>query len=332
MTDNDPRVHPHLSEAIPVIPTAPIYDVGALRIWLHAWLTDQGLLTSGETWRRIDGWRMPEFAALFYPDCQTLEDTQLCCAWVTWLHHFDDQFDKPEWLRCVDHAQTVVDTYLEFTWAARNSVIRGSDDPVLASFGDLVTRIVTPMSTSWRNRFFDQVDIWLRSYVAETTHRSRGIILSPRLLVRHKRMCMAVPPCCEVLERVSTGELPADLRELLAPAVDLVCDITGAVNDIVSFEREQFSDSKHNLMLSVMDHWRTDQVTAVNQVRRMIDAWVDDFRQIMNTYPRNPIFHPHNDAVDRWMAGCQAMVRGYYDWTLRTSRYREQVSTARPGW
>jgi hypothetical protein len=242
---------------------------------------------------------------------------------VAWLHMFDDQFDKPPLVGDVQQARSVIDAMLARSSAARTGDL---DRPLNvggafgAAFTQLLTWAIEPMSSAWGNRYLDHVDIWLRAYVTEAEHRAASTVLTPDELIRHKRVCMAVDPSLDLFERLDGRELSSGTAGALRPMRSLVCNFTGAVNDVVSLGRERLNRDSHNLVESYIVHSKMSEEEAVaaahdfagDSARKMLDYKAEISPQSFGLDYRN---------ARSWAEKCCIFCRGYYNWAGRTSRF-----------
>jgi terpene synthase-like protein len=305
-------------------------DAAEARSWLHGWVRSFGMVTSDAEWEAVDRQNNHVQAASFYPDCRSRKDALYCGAWLTWLARLDDCFDEDPLATDVHEARAFVDVFLRKTAAVRHgrlwTEVGGVSDhhfvePLLGAFSNILAWATGSMSSPWRSRFLDHLDSWLRSYVDETAHRAQGVVLLPRELLTLKRVCMAVAPCCDLFERVSAGELAPRTRSMLDPLVDLACDITGALNDLVSLEKERACGDNHNLIESFMVHQNLAQNNAEAAVKNLIQQWAEQLRQQAATLPKEAAAGYQRQAALRWAGTCCTFVSGYHFWSLSTRRF-----------
>ncbi|MFC9250434.1 terpene synthase family protein [Amycolatopsis thailandensis] len=311
-------------------------DLDEAREWLRDWVISRGLATSDLEWEVIDRQNNPFQAACFYPDCQSREDALYCGAWLTWLLKVDDWFDQLDSRDNPDRAAGFVGALLQVTARARINARRpgGRADPIdwpslnplLTAGAELIDWACTSMSLVWRNRFLGHLDDWLRAYVTETENRAQKILLLPEDLIRIKRTCMAVAPCCDLVERLSVGELNPRVRRALAPLVDAVCDITGALNDLISLEKERACGDNHNLVESLMVHRSMSQEQAMGAVKFFIQQQAQELREKSVKIPRALVGHFQQKQARQWAKNCCTFARGYHSWSLRTLRYELEIA------
>lgn len=312
--------------ALPEVPRSEAHrDEVAIRRWQEAWARRHGIVTTDAEWARLDAQRMPALAARFYPACRTVDDAQLACAWLTFFHAFDDRFDDPPLSHDPRAAEAMVERFLRAISAARAGEAPGDvGDPLLSALRELLPTTLEPMGPAWRAQLLDELDEWLRSYVVETMHRAGAVVLTPAALVAHKRACMAVPPCARLFERVHLGEVAPVVRERLAPLVDRASDLTGAINDIVSLEKERERGDNHNLIQAFLHHEGLSETEAVAKVVRWIADWAAEMQSEIEALPRQPELADHRADAARWAADCGAFVRGYFAWVLESGRFGHQ--------
>lgn len=316
-------VHEELCAGIPRIPASEAFEhEDVLSEWLREWLAAHGLVASPTGWQAIAAIRMPLFTAYYSPICRSRDDTRLYCAWMTWLHLFDDRFDAAPLSSDADAAKAVVDHYLETNEALRSGrPSPAPTDPFARAFADLVSWTSRGAGPEWRGRLLSEIDVWMRSYPEETVHRRDGLVLAPDELIALKRRCMADPLSLELLQRVGTGELSSPVRVLLDPLVQLTADIKGAINDIASLERERACGDNHNLVISLMHHRGLSESQATAEVAHSVRQWVAELGELARDLAEQLPPGDERAAAVSWMAASCSSVRGYHDWLLETGRY-----------
>jgi hypothetical protein len=317
---------PQFDICFPPATSSPVVqDDLRLRQWLYSWLPT-GTRTS--QWKTIDGWRIPRFVEMTYPICNGPEDARLLVGWITWLHLFDDEFDRPGISHDPDAAEALIAPYLQCIVALRSGQpscgLLAND--LFTMFVELNEKTIAPMSPEWRNRWFDDLLSYVGSYVVETVNRAEGIILAPVELLQLKRSCMAQRTVIDLIERVATGELSPPVFALVSPVIDIVSDITGSVNDPISLARERSRGDTHNMIISLMHHRSMSESEAVAYVVDFVRARCQDLADVSRTIPNDPIVGAEREKVATWLTSCRQWARGYHDWLFETRRYKLMAS------
>jgi hypothetical protein len=306
-------------------PHPAVSERSRLRDWLHSWLLKFRVLTRDEQWEEIDNWDIPRFVQLTTPTCKTFEGAQLTCAWIAWLHKFDDQFDSPAISRDPIAAEALIRPFLEYIEQTRAGDLSYADteshNGLLNAFIELNRWTLGPMSPAWQNRWLKDMEDYVRAYVAETYHRKARIVLSPEELIIFKRVSMAQRSVMNLIERVSTGELSLQAYALIGPVVDNVSDITGALNDPASLAKEQACGDSHNLILSLMHHQSMSEQDALEYLVRFVRMRCEDLSKAIQEFPEDPRIQNEQKMVMEWMLSCGYWVRGYYEWLQETMRF-----------
>lgn len=311
----------------PGSPTSAVREQLQLRQWLNSWLPPSIRVSQ---WKMIDNWRIPRFVELTYPNCENPDDARLLVAWMTWLHLFDDEFDRPTISRDRDAAEALIAPYLYCISELRSGhAPRGSlSGDLLHMFVDLNERTVAPMSEIWRSRWFDDLYSYIRAYIIETANRASGTILTPEALLRLKRTCMAQRPAINLIERVATGELSPTVFSLVSPVIDIISDITGSVNDPVSLARERSRGDTHNMIISLTQHHMMTESEAIDHLMDFVRVRCHDMVEAMDVIPNDPLVGREREIVTMWLTICGQWIRGYHDWLLETRRYRLRASVS----
>lgn len=292
-----------------------------LREWLYSWLPTS---IRAAQWRMIDRWQIPRFVELTYPTCQQPDDARLLVGWITWLHLFDDEFDRSPISHDRDAAEAFVAPFLHCIselGSGRGPSSSGASD-LLQMFADLNNSTVQPMSSMWRERWFDDLHSYIRACVVETSNRAAGVILTPEDLLQLKRACMAQRPVINLLERVATKEMSPEVFRLVSPVVDILSDITGSVNDPISLARERSRGDTHNMIISLTEHRLMTESEAIVYLVQFVRRRCNDMADAIRTIPNNPSVRRERENVVKWLTSCGEWARGYHDWLLETRRYK----------
>jgi terpene synthase-like protein len=319
-----PVVHLTLCEMLPAQAASAAHaDRDGLSRGLSDWLRSHDLLDSPEIVRMLESGLIPEQEAAAFPGCRHSADAELLCQWLLFSQSFDDRFDSPPLSADPELARRAVRPCLEVLETARAGQPGPGplSSPWANAFADWIARACQSMGPAWISCLISELEAWMRAYVAESAHRAHRYILTPRDLIAHKRRCMADTPNALLIERTASGELSPLARDILRPITDTSSDIAGAVNDLVSFDREQQLGDVHNLVLSFMRHEQDSQADAVKKVEHLVTVWVKELRQLIKTLLRDPAIEDEYEVTSRWAALRCAFIRGYHDWTLQTGRY-----------
>lgn len=304
-------------------PQPAVANEAALGAWLNEWFNEVGFFDEASARQTVSRWRIPRFVQLTTPGCHDEEGAQLKCAWIAWFHQFDDQFDSRPLSHDLAAAEAFVRPFLEATRRGREGVFSSqeSDSGLLRAFVALNRWAVEPMSAGWRRRWFDDLDDYVRAYVTETRHRAAGTILPPEELLELKRVCMGQRSVLNLLERIVTDELSPAAQALTRPHIDTVSDITGAMNDPVSLERERAHGDVHNLVLSLMHHRGMSEAEAVAEVVSFVKDRSQALAQAIDHVSTEAALADEREKVATWMTSCGRWVSGYHEWLRETGRY-----------
>ncbi len=296
----------------------------ALSEWLNAWITEVGFLDEGSERQTVNRWRIPRFVQLTTPGCHDEDGAKLKCAWIAWFHQFDDQFDRRPLSHDLEAAEAFVRPFLDAIGRGREGVFVSHDiaGGLLRAFIELNRWAVEPMSEGWRRRWFDDLADYVRAYVTETRHRAAGTILPPEELLELKRVCMGQRSVLNLLERIVTDELSPVAQAMTRPHIDTVSDITGAMNDPVSLERERAHGDVHNLVLSLMHHRGLSEREAVDEVVRFVKDRSRALQKAIDDVSAADVLANEKDTVATWMTSCGRWVFGYHEWLRETGRYQ----------
>nr|WP_241265642.1 terpene synthase family protein [Streptomyces boncukensis] len=209
--------------------------------------------------------------------------------------------------------------YLDAAQRGEENAEHHGDSPAARALADQVSW-TTRMSPDWRLRLLNNLRDYLSAYVTEAYYRRLNVVLPVENLLVHRRVCMAMEPSFDFIERVASGELADDARRALRPLADCTSDVLGAVNDVASYAREASHGDVHNL---VMAFSREKGVTVTEAAQATVEF---GNRRIRDLEFLTEQIHAHLPPDQRSMAekfteNCRTWIRGYYEWALITHRF-----------
>jgi len=264
-------------------------------------------------------------ATYFYP-AAGLEAMIACSDWCAWLFFLDDSYDEnvqASW----DHLAA------RELMALCMGVLRGGDPPMgappLARFTREIRRrllAVAPAGERWLRRFAGSAESYLhKGVLPANANWARGVVpdIDPYLVQREHDS--AVHTCIDLIEVAAGLSLSDEVHAAEPlPAMRQFCARALAyANDLMSYEKEVLRyGNPNNLVHVLMVRRSLPFELAVHRVVALINEYT---RQLValegEILERSP---PR--AIVRYVAGMRQLLRGNYDWSLATARYRSERS------
>lgn len=296
-----------------------------LREWQQGWLR-QDLGVSEQCWEEVDNWQIPLFVERVSPECDE-EGARLSCAWMTWLHLLDDQFDVP-W---VSHQPSIASErakpFLGLLRAqSQQWPVSEQNGALLRGLVSLNELTVRGMSLSWRQRWFEDLAEFIGAYADEVLHRSSGQVPTPDDLIELKHICMCQRGAINLLERVLLQELSPAAMTLGRPYIDVVSDVTGAVNDWVSLPKEKAIGDTQNLLLSYVHHGKMTEMEALRKVVTWAESRWATLLNAIEVVPSQAASERDRQALRGWLIACAQWAYGYHQWVLDSGRFNDIVT------
>src|SRR6266511_1436120 len=212
-------------------------------------------------------------------------------------------------------------------WRRPPSRRRGA--PPLARFTREIRRrllAVAPAGERWLRRFAGSAESYLhKGVLPANANWARGVVpdIDPYLVQREHDS--AVHTCIDLIELAAGLSLSDEVHaaEPLPAMRQLCARALAYANDLMSYEKEVLRHGNPNNLVHVLMVRRSLPFElAVHRVVALINEYT---RQLValegEILERSP---PR--AVVRYVAGMRQLLRGNYDWSLATARYRSERS------
>ena len=245
----------------------------------------------------------------------------LFAKWLTWLFHFDDEWDE----KPAGRAAEIVDVAFErLDLIARGSASASS--PVERAFEDLWKVTSARMGPRWRRRFLAGLAAQGAACRTEAENRCSGRVPSvaeyPAL-----RRGTAGPYLFDLVEPCLGVEVPVELRETPTwqTLMDACNDVTAWCNDVASHHKERANGDVHNYVTVAAVAFGFSDGDAVTWVNDRIAARSKDLRTAARRLPGlfDQLGIPAGRARDLSRVACAflAAPRAQLEWLLESSRY-----------
>ncbi len=279
---------------------------------------------------RFDLRRFSAFASsatYFYPSA-ALDEMVACSDWCAWLFFLDDLYDENM------HASwdTVGSRRL---MALSLAALRGTEPPMGAP---PLVRFAWEMR--WRLlRAAGAGERWLRRFTASAEdYLLKGVLVANANWARRRTPAFdryleqreydsAVHTCIDLIEVAANLSIPEEVHaaEPLPTMRRLCARALAYTNDLMSYEKEILEHGNpNNLVHVLMTHRSISFEDAVHDAVALINRHIRDLIALERQVPSyGPALDP---VVVRYVAGMGQLLRGNFDWSLATGRYRSAGS------
>jgi Terpene synthase family 2, C-terminal metal binding len=264
-------------------------------------------------------------ATYFYPRAD-LAAMIACSDWCAWLFFLDDSYDEnvqASW----DHlaARRLMALCLR--------VLRGADPPVgappLARFTRQIRRrllALAPGGERWLRRFAASAERYLyRGVLPANANWAGGVVPGIEAYLVQREHDSAVHTCIDLIELAGGLSLPDEVHAAPPlPEVRRLCARALAyTNDLMSYEKEVMRHGNPNNLVHVLMARRSLPFELA--VHRAVALINHDTRRLVEL-EGDILAGPLPPAAARYVAGMRQLLRGNYDWSLATARYRSERS------
>jgi hypothetical protein len=279
---------------------------------------------------RFDLERFQAFASsatYFYPSA-ALEQMTACSDWCAWLFFLDDLYDE--------NAQASWDAagarrLMEMCLASLRGATPPTGAPPLAWFTwEIRQRLLRSAVAKerWLRRFTASIeDYLLKGVLPANAHWAHGLVPTFDHYLEQREYDSAVHTCIDLIELAAGLSIPDEVHaaEPLPTMRRLCARALAYANDLMSYEKEVLKHGNPNNLVHVLITHRSipfdravhHAVTLINRYTRALVA----LEQRIPSYGR-----PLDTHLARYVAGIGQLLRGNFDWSLATDRYRTTQS------
>jgi hypothetical protein len=278
-----------------------------------------GLLVTNRDLRRFDA--LAALAAHVYPtaDADRLEACIDLCAWL-WLQG-DTADEDPASSFDAQRLHLFLEAHLDVLRTGRSAPGQGALGTFTLSLRNRILHL-SRHRTAWLKRFTTSVEACLFERQVRASGEEPAAAPSlEQYLARRERSC-ALHACLDLVELAEGVLLPEEVHASAAIAKlrAITARVVALTDDLFAYEREVLRrGSRDNAVRILMEERRMSFEEAVDHVVRLVNADVRQFLEIeRGLAPRRPL-RAYIEGMKRWM-------RGNYDWSMKTGRYRSPDS------
>jgi hypothetical protein len=201
----------------------------------------------------------------------------------------------------------------------------GSEREAISPLGrallDIRHRLYPIGSSDWYERFLDNMALYFDGCLAESKNRAQARTPEFEEYRFLRRASVGTYPCFDLLEPSGCGELSAST--LANPALgilrDLASDIIAWVNDIVSHRKESAFSDPHNVVTVLMAECGLS-------IDDAIDKTIDIHNEALQTFHSlsEGLIESEGESARRYVAGLSQWMRGVFDWSFQSERYKQE--------
>lgn len=288
------------------------------RAHVAQWVTEFRL-AAGPVLRRFHAADFPGFVATTYPDADA-ESLALVTDWFAWLFLLDDALDDGPTGRDESATETLMTGLLA---AISGEPLANGDEPLAHALADLWRRTTPTAPAQWTQRFVDHMAAGMAAAAWETGNRTAGHVPTPAQYIRARRHTGAIYVCMDLVDIVSGRTVPAEVyaSEPFTTALDAACDVVCWTNDVYSLDKETRLGEYHNLVSVVAHHDHLHREAALADVAHRIVTKLGQFYEAERRLRADA-----DRTVTTHLDGMRSWMRGNFDWSRRTRRYRDATA------
>ena len=286
------------------------------RTHVFRWVTEFRL-AAGATLRRFQAADFPGFVATTYPTAEP-STLALVTDWFAWLFLLDDALDDGP----TGHNQAATDALMASLLAAITTGPEPDGGRLAHALADLWRRTTATATPAWTQRFVEHMTAGMAAASWETANRAAGHVPTPSQYIHARRHTGAIYVCMDLIDIVSGLTVPADLyaTEAYQCALTAACDVVCWTNDAYSLDKETQLGEYHNLVSVVAHHEHLHREAALADVAHRVVTRLGQF------YDAERNLRGDDPVIAASLGGMRSWMRGNFDWSRRTRRYRDATT------
>ncbi|WP_394829195.1 terpene synthase family protein [Pendulispora albinea] len=299
--------------------------IESARAHLDDWVAELRLVRKKASEQRFARADFAGFASITYPSADEA-GAHLISDWFAWLFLVDDELDDGVFGRDLERVERVMGDII--------ATLRATDEPAagpgegpragaVEALADLWRRTIVGTSPSWRRRFVQHVFECFAAASWEAKNRVEGRIPTEREYIDKRRHTGAIYVCMDLIEVVEELELASEVCEskVFQEALDAACNVVCWTNDVYSLDKERGLGEYHNLVYLV-EHARGLSTREADDavwsaIAAEVRSYLEREQELFAAFPE------HGAALSAYAAGMRSWMRGNYDWSRKTYRYRD---------
>ncbi|SER09932.1 hypothetical protein SAMN05421690_100866 [Nitrosomonas sp. Nm51] len=314
---NENIILPHLSCPFPesISPFADKVHQQTLE-----WVKHFRLVTNEKAFEHLQLSKFGWLSARAYPNA-ALNRLEIISDWNTWLFIIDDQCDESGLGKRPDRLSALHNRCIEILTGYST---KSNDIPLIHALHDIYCRLQPFSSKSWMLRFAKSAAEYFEAtlWEAQNRHLNRWPDTDSYMLMRpfSGRLLTDI----ELIEIAENIEIPCTARAhpCLIKLASLTNNVVCWSNDIISLNKEKAHGDMHNLVLVMQHELNISLQEALNLVKKLVDAQIQQFQTFEKRLPR--FSDVPNHVVKKYVAVLRAWMRGNLDWAYESRRYNVQ--------
>lgn len=293
---------------------------------LVEWVGSHRLITDADALEKYSRARFAEIVGLSYPHASAENLELLAMVWG-WIWVFDDHVcgDGPigpgltAAMPLLPPLSNILDIPETSTTSTSDADL-GAQPPLVMGFADLCQRLMSRGGAENFSRFRDAMLSLFVGIVWEVDHRRASTLPNVAQLLPMRRYGGATAVAIALIEiggdfTLSTAEFErTDVRHLRRQMSNILC----WMNDIVSYARE--ASEQVGLLISLprllVEHEGLSAQQALDAVAERYNAELNSYLALEEDLSRDA-----KAPLRAFLAGMRSLIRGAYDWHLKTARY-----------
>ncbi len=284
-----------------------------------AWAKRFGIITPA-AYQRLCAANFGILAARTYPTAPR-EELLIVSDWLVWVFLKDDQ-------ELGQRTEDLAALHAKFLSILEGADPTGRDVPFIHALADLRLRVQRRMSPRQMRFFIQTVRDYLTSVVWETANRATGVAPDVATFMHQRQYVSGVYTMLMFIELCERIELPPNLRgaSVVRRLNRLTNNVIAWSNDLFSLEKELRHGELFNLPSALRSEYGLTLQAAVARAAEMHNAEMRAFLELESSLPS---FGAVADAMlKRYVAGLRSWMRGNFDWSQTTERYRSLAQAA----
>lgn len=289
---------------------------------IFATVARHGLISGDAGWARLRGTHLDELIARAYPLIRP-DRLETMAAWFAWAFVIDDCFDGMAGRGRVKAAEVGARMLAAMPMGAPGAMSLGPLERAL----EQVWQGLSGQSIWWKMRYSIHMGHFLDAFEHEMANRIAEHTPPLSAYGPLRRASGGITPCLDLIEFAYAVDVPSLLHESepLREMSNRAADVVVWVNDIISLPKELAVGETTNGVLAMAAERGLGMQDAIGAVYDRVAVDVQEFRRaeralldLCRSWRGVSFAIP---AVESYVAGLKAWMRGNFDWSCGTDRY-----------
>ena len=281
------------------------------------WVKHFQLVADAKALEHLKLSKFGRLAARAYPDA-AVDRLKIISDWNTWLFVIDDKCDESGLGK---HPEQLSKLHTRCLEILSGHPVQSDDIPLVHALYDIYCRLQPFSTASWLIRFAKSASEYFEATFWEAQNRYQKRWPDTDAYILMRPFSGGLYTDIELIEVAEDIRIPCIARAhpRLIELAYLTNNVVCWSNDIISLRKEKAHGDMHNMVLIMQHELNISLQEALNLVKKLIDAQIQQFQTLEKQLPKFDEFSHHD--LKRFVDVLRSWMRGNLDWAYESKRY-----------